>query len=441
VGVLILLGVGPAPGRAPPGPSPPRRYQNTPLFPLTLDQVDADVKDVTLEVYDRSARRWRTCGDFCLRREGDKAVQGGITFRARDEREYLLRSVARDRAGNVQETGAGPECAQVVAVYDRTPPQVDVVSPGPGAAFPAGEEIRVAWRTRDANPVKEKCVSAEVSRDGGRTWAALASGLDDVGGLALPGNLPPGPATLRVTVWDLCGNRGEGISHAFSVTAAGPAVVRAPKGPDQTAATPTPAEEPGRVTPAPKEEPRRVATAPKEEPRPAAPVPKEEPRRATTDPQTRARAEERYRLGAAALVSGRHAEAVPRLREAITLDPDLESAWLDLSVALTGVGELAAAERTLAGAEKRFARSARFPFNRGLVLVRLGKPGDARVSFARACQLDPDLAEAHWSLATLAVEAGDLDSACAQWREVVRCTPPDSSLHQRAATYLEASSR
>ena len=83
-------------------------------------------------------------------------------------------------------------------------------------------------------------------------------------------------------------------------------------------------------------------------------------------------------------------------------------------------------------------RNADLPYNRGLVLVRAGKPGDARAAFERARHIDPTQAEAHWALSVLAVESGNLAAARERWRDVVRYASAESPYRGRAVSYLKA---
>lgn len=119
----------------------------------------------------------------------------------------------------------------------------------------------------------------------------------------------------------------------------------------------------------------------------------------------------------------------------------IKAAWLDLSTALVGSkrgGALRSAERALAEAGRLFPKNADFPFNRGLVLVKLGRAEEAKAEIERACALKPGLVEAHWTLARFAVDAEDLVTACAHWREVVRSAKEGSPLRVRAEELLEA---
>jgi len=387
-------------------PSPVFRYQNNRAFLLGLGELDSDTQDVALETYDWTVRGWVACGDFFIRRDGGRAVDGGITFRAQREGQYPLRSIARDRAGNVQRKGSGPDAADVVAVYDATPPAIDVVAPERAVVVEPDGNCLLAWRTRDANPAKEAAASIELTWDRGRTWHQMGGRFDDDGRFRLRVPDRQGRAVVRLTVWDKCGNRGDALFPELIVRAA-----RTARAGERDAAT---GAETGTAVSA-------SGTPP------------------VADAKAVARAKEYYRRGAAALVSDRHAKAVGLLRKATDENPELRDAWLDLSVALAKAGNLKGSREALLSAERRFPRYADFPYNRGRVLMDMRQPAEAKAAFRRACHLDPTHVEAHWLLARLSIDTGDLATARACWRVVVKYAPPGSKTGARARKYLEAS--
>lgn len=416
--LAVLASVSPARGEETPGPA--RRYRNSPLFALTLAELDPDAQDVWLDVYDTSAREWRRWDTFFIRRETERALSGGLTFRAPLEGEYLLRAVAADRAGNVADMGTGPDSADLVAIYDATPPVVDVIEPAGRRSLAPGERFRLVWRTREAHPARGPSLSVEISADAGRTWRTIASGMEDTGSLRLRAPPEEGDAMLRVTVWDACGNRGEGVSDVILVRKPA-AEKRGPSAAGLIDTSPVGSlkreREDGAGGPARATESLRIPEATR---------------------QQAAWARARYAEGASSLLSGWYDEAVSRLSEAVAADPSFEEAWLDYSVALSLAGKRELAEKVLLRAESLFPRNANLPYNRGLVLVRAGRPGDARAAFERARHVDPTHAEAHWALSVLAVEAGDLASARERWRDVVRHASAESPYRARSVRYLRA---
>jgi Tfp pilus assembly protein PilF len=400
-------------GRAAENSRPARRCRNSPVFALTLDELDPDTQDVWLEVYGHAMREWHRWDRFFISREGGRALSGGLTFRAPVEGEYLLRTVAIDRAGNSEEKGLGPDSVDLIAIYDAAPPVVDIITPAVTRTFAPGESFRLVWRTREAHPAAEPSVTVEITTDAGRTWRTIASGIEDTGSLRLLSPSAEGDALLRVTVWDACGNRGEGVSGSVLVRRPTAAKRGAPAG-HLVDTSPVPEAGAGTTPGTP------VGTG----------------LEATPTQAIWARA--RYAEGSSALLSGRHDEAASRLSEAVAADPAFEAAWLDYSVALANARKYELALKVLVRAESRFPKNAELPYNRGLVLVRAGKPGDARAAFERARHIDPTQAEAHWALSVLAVESGNLAAARERWRDVVRYASAESPYRARAVAYLKA---
>ena len=381
--------------------TPVRRCQRDPEFALSLPRVGPDAVEVRLELYHPDAREWRTCGKFELDREGDATRGGRAVFRAPSEGRYLLRAAARDELGNV-EADPDPGAVEIVAVYDRTPPKVEVLSPAAGSSFAPGEEIRLAWRTDEANPAGTGAATVHLSVDRGRSWRLVGSRLDDAGWHVFRAS-EGGQCVACVSVRDACGNLGRGVSPVFRV------LRRAGARPiGRSARAPVRPETPSPAGPEPVDAARvRLAGA-------------------------------RYGEGAAALASGRFKEAVERLREAIAADSGLAAARLDLSVALSKSGDHAAAEKFLREARSRFPKNPHFPYNLGLVLARLSRAEEAREAFGEALRLGAGAPEVNWALAVLALDEGNLGKARAHFREVVNTSREGSALRQRALGYLGA---
>jgi len=477
------------------GGAPAVRVQASPDFTLVLPSVEPDAVGVDLQIYDPLEREWRKCGAFDLERSGGGTTGGRLVFRAPLEGTFALRAAARDEVGNTRE-GGGPETADLVAVYDRSPPAVRVTSPRPGAEVEAGGEVRLVWRTEEPHPLARGAAAIERSTDGGRTWRALTRRTDDTGEFRLAAPLTAGSFLLRVTVVDACGNCGRAVSPAVRVRARphvesvmpAPAAVEPPqpeppKAPASVPATPAAKEpigppSPTGVTP-PKPEPlvppAPIAVAPARpepggppapvavtppQPEPPAPaihrppvahtptrrtvdrrppvvVPaSERPRVVEVDPARRKLARAAHTKGVRALAEGRLDEAATALREAVAADPSREGAWLDLSAALSEGGQLAKALAVLERAEALLPGSPDLPLNRGMVLIRLSRPADARAALQRAVKLKPSSPQAHWTLALLAMGEKDRERARIHLRDVIKWSPPSSSLHRRAKKQL-----
>ena len=266
------------------------RLQASPNFMLVLPSVEPDAVGVDLQAYDPLDREWRKCGEFELELLEGWTTGGRAVFHAPVEGSFALRAAARDEVGNTRE-GGGPETADLVAIYDRTPPVVRVTFPWPGAQVEPGAEVNFAWRTQEAHPLARGAAAIERSTDGGRTWRALTRRTDDTGEFRLAAPATEMAFLLRVTVVDACGNRGRAVSppvavrarpHVGSVTPA-PVVVKPPR--PEPSKPPAPVvEEPPRPEPSKPLAPV-VEEPPRPEPsKPPAPVVVQPPRPEPTEP-------------------------------------------------------------------------------------------------------------------------------------------------------------
>jgi hypothetical protein len=174
------------------GAAPAARLQASPDFTLVLPHVEPDSVGVDLQLYDPRARAWLKWGEFDLERRDETTTGGRIVFRAPRQGEFALRAAARDEVGNTRE-GGGPETADLVAVFDRTRPEVRVTSPGAGVAFEPGAEVRLAWRTTETHPLALGAAAVEISADGARTWRVVARRTDDTDEFRLAS--PKGPTS------------------------------------------------------------------------------------------------------------------------------------------------------------------------------------------------------------------------------------------------------
>lgn len=392
--------------------APQRRYQNFPTFALRLDEVSPDVSGAVLqvyEVYDPAGGAWRSVGPFSLRKKDDKTVGGRAFFEAPREGEYLLRAVARDIAGNAETAGPGPESAELVAVFDRTPPEVRVLYPAGGETFEPGSAVTVVWRVFEENPPSGEAVHIEMSADGGETWRTLASGLRDTGAHRVSLPAEEGSCSLKVSARDICSNRGEGTSPEFYVRAEKEAARYVVEGAPEADGKRAQRE--------------RVAAIAKAE---------------APSAGDRAACLRSYRAGEALFSRGRFLEAAGRFRDAVRSDRSFEAAWTSLGVALARAGSLEAAAEVLREAASGFKRSVELRYDLGLVLFRLGRWEGAERALRDALDLRPGYVEAAWSLGLLGLRTGDLDLARAGWREVVECAPRENLYRDRALSYLKA---
>ncbi|MGN6570501.1 MAG: tetratricopeptide repeat protein [Pseudolabrys sp.] len=123
---------------------------------------------------------------------------------------------------------------------------------------------------------------------------------------------------------------------------------------------------------------------------------------------------------------GRHEEALKSFERALTLDPDYVEAHNNRGNALIELNrhEDALKDYDAAVAAKPFAFAL---VNRGSALRYLGRTDEAMASFEQAIAIDPNLPEAHWNKALLALALGDYEKGLAdyewRWRGATELTP------------------
>jgi len=133
-------------------------------------------------------------------------------------------------------------------------------------------------------------------------------------------------------------------------------------------------------------------------------------------------AEAYHRLGAMTARRGRHRQAAPPFRRAITLDPGFSPALFDHANLLAETGETAPAiagyRRLLAVGEHEKGLGAY-----GDLLKRLGRPKAAASLLARLARLAPARSEVHGALGAALAEAEDDDGALASLRRALSLSP------------------
>nr|MEE4269685.1 FlgD immunoglobulin-like domain containing protein [Candidatus Krumholzibacteria bacterium] len=102
---------------------------------------------------------------------------------------------------------------------DNTPPEVAVLSPGGGQSLTPNAHYTVSWTATDVSGISH--VDIFLSESGGEHERQLARGLENTGSfdLFIP-NLPGSGLVLKIEAQDNAGNRGGGVSSAFSISPA-----------------------------------------------------------------------------------------------------------------------------------------------------------------------------------------------------------------------------
>lgn len=134
-------------------------------------------------------------------------------------------------------------------------------------------------------------------------------------------------------------------------------------------------------------------------------------------------------LGLLQHMSGRHGEAIVRLKRAVELDPDDAANHMALGIALYAHGDSDDAVGAFRHACKQAPESAACWFNLGKSLKsRDHDTVEAGEALERVLVLDPEHISARLTLADVRTSLGDVDAAIAQYQEVLRQQPA----HHRA---------
>ena len=105
-------------------------------------------------------------------------------------------------------------------------------------------------------------------------------------------------------------------------------------------------------------------------------------------------AEMRFKLALALNEAARPREALSALEATVKLEPNYGAAWYNLGLAYSAQEQPERALEALVRAESLNPLSARIPYARATILVRLGRIEEARTAARHALELQPDLTEA-----------------------------------------------
>lgn len=150
-------------------------------------------------------------------------------------------------------------------------------------------------------------------------------------------------------------------------------------------------------------------------------------------------------LGSHLSAAGRHEEAIAALDEALRLNKaqtakEGEPILNNLGVAYRMAGRHQEAldlfDRLAARADRPSAVNA---YNRGMCLLALGRPADAREAFERGLRLRPDYAEALAGLAEAQSALGDFTASAESYRRAIELFPDSAELrHARGVVLKQA---
>jgi predicted O-linked N-acetylglucosamine transferase (SPINDLY family) len=127
--------------------------------------------------------------------------------------------------------------------------------------------------------------------------------------------------------------------------------------------------------------------------------------------------------------SGRAREAEGEFARLIALQPDSADAHLGLGLAIAGQGRAADAIPHLRRAAELAPANAEAWCNLGIACRAAGRRDDAVAAFIRATDLAPDLAKAHGNLGSTLFEANRLEEAVTAWRRALDLDPDHPDVH------------
>jgi Flp pilus assembly protein TadD len=150
--------------------------------------------------------------------------------------------------------------------------------------------------------------------------------------------------------------------------------------------------------------------------------------------------EEHHNFGQALLETGDTAGAVEQFEKAIELKPDfgeaMNSLGLEKMKAGSPVEALELFDRAIAIYRQMGYLDERMVSvltNRAVVLIRMQRPAEAKVSLEEVLQLNPDVWQARTNLGIILAGEGDLAGAKRELEEAIRLNPDDPTARDRLA--------
>jgi Flp pilus assembly protein TadD len=145
-------------------------------------------------------------------------------------------------------------------------------------------------------------------------------------------------------------------------------------------------------------------------------------------------------LGFALFQQGKSKEAVVALEKALAVDPKHWKAHNNLALAAIDIGELEVAEAHYRDSLAIKPQPAIYN-DLGVVLERVGLPGEAAEAYRKAVKLDPKSASAHYNLGTSLARSGKLAEAERHLRSAIEADPTKAAARQALAQVLESLGR
>ncbi len=145
--------------------------------------------------------------------------------------------------------------------------------------------------------------------------------------------------------------------------------------------------------------------------------------------------------GTSALREKRFADAVQAFRKVLKSEPGNATAWMNLGVALEGLGNRASAERSYRKAVQLQPALARAHYNLGTLLVARGVAGEGIEHLETAVRLDPESPDALFNLGRALEETGEPAQALDLYDRLLKLAPQDLDTRFHHAQTLSALGR
>lgn len=131
----------------------------------------------------------------------------------------------------------------------------------------------------------------------------------------------------------------------------------------------------------------------------------------------------KLRMGAIEMTQGQYAQARQSFQQAIEEHSNIALGYVALAQAYMRDGRDKEAAHVLASARKKLPPDAMLEYLYGLVLSHLSRTREAVSAFEQSIALNPKVAESHYELGKLDLQAGKLQAARSQFEDVLQIAP------------------
>jgi tetratricopeptide (TPR) repeat protein len=135
---------------------------------------------------------------------------------------------------------------------------------------------------------------------------------------------------------------------------------------------------------------------------------------------------------------GRHREAIDAFQRALTMNPDLVQAHVNLVAAYAAIRAFDQAEAHYRRALALAPDLAENHYNYGVLLLGVGRQSEAIEAFGRALASNASYADAHNNLGYLLLRGGRWDEAVHHFRAALAATPAHRDAHFNLGQALQA---